>query len=339
MKKDSRRLTIGLGVVTIPNRINFFKDLLHSIFIGSQFPDEIIIVINGAESSNGGEVSNYIQTLNNIIKNHEKKPVIKLVCLTKNVPVGFCRTLLVKASQCDYIAMVDDDVILDSLWMEKISQSLQFNPDILAGRVELSPNSPCNITEYVKKRPYFNEFISVMNYIFIKRRHEISKDIFLVDGIRGVWGNNMIIKRKLIDRIGSFNILLGYFEDNIGVEDTEFKIRARKSGARFLYNSSAVVYHRINPKRLTLSYALKRAWHHGLAYSYIFLLRYLVKACVYEFLSIFYYFLKDRKKEFFLAITRFISVISAILSMRKRKDFLSKRISAIQKAKYTIITL
>ena len=79
-------------------------------------------------------------------------------------------------------------------------------------------------------------------------------DLFLIDGIGGVWANNMIIRRELIKRIGNFNIMLGYYKDDVGGEDTEFKIRARKSGAIFLYNSSAVVYHSINPERLTFSY-------------------------------------------------------------------------------------
>jgi len=106
----------------------------------------------------------------------------------------------------------------------------------------------------------------------------------------------MTIRRELIKHIGNFNTILGYYKDDVGGEDTEFKIRARKSGAIFLYNSGAVVYHAINPERLKFSYIFKRVWHHGLLYSYILPLRQLIKAFVGGFLSIFYYFLRDRKK-------------------------------------------
>ncbi len=335
---NTTRITVSLGVVTFPGRINAFKNFLNSIFVGSQLPNELIIVINGIGNSNGSKITKYIELLKNITDQFNRPPV-KLICVTENVPIGYCRALIVKYSTCDYIAIMDDDVIIDPLCMEKIIYSLRFSPDILAGRVELPPNLPSKIIKYLRERPWYNQFIFTANYKFMKIKYAISKDIFLINGISGVWTNHMVIKRELISRIGNFNPILGYFGDDIGGEDTEFKIRARKSGARFLYNKNAIVYHRINPKRLTPSYALKRSWHHGLAYSYIFPLRYLVKACVYEFLSIFYYFLKDRRKELFLAVTRFISVMSGILSMRKRKYFLDKRISGIRKAKYSLITL
>jgi GT2 family glycosyltransferase len=69
----------------------------------------------------------------------------------------------------------------------------------------------------------------------------------------------MIIKKELIEHIGNFNIILGYYKDDVGGEDTEFKIRARKSDAVFLYNRGAVAYHIVNPERLTFSYMFKRA--------------------------------------------------------------------------------
>ena len=329
-------ISVGLGVITIPTRVNLFREMLRSIFTGSQLPDEVIIVVNGCPNSS--IVLDYVKLLENV-KGRRSGPCIRLICLTENVPVGYCRSLILKHSISEYIAMVDDDVILDPLWVENIKCSLKFKPDIVAGRVEMAPNTSREIIEYLRKRPYYNEFVFVSNYEFIKIRCTLSRDIFLIDGIRGIWTNNMVIKKELVKRIGNFNIILGYYKDDVGGEDTEFKMRARKSNAIFLYNSSAIVYHVINPERLTFSYIFKRAWHHGLLYSCIFPLRQLIKACVGEFLSIFYYLLKDRRKECFLAITRFISILSALFSIRKRNDFIEKRLSAIRKTKYKIITI
>jgi len=334
--KTLNNVSVSLGVITIPRRVNLLKELLKSIFTGSQLPDELVIVINGCPNSS--IISNYVEFIKSI-RNHMNGPPIKLICLTEDSPVGYCRSLIVRYSTSNYIAMVDDDVTLHPLWVEKVRYSLQFKPDIVAGRVEPDPNLPYEIVKFLREKAYYGEFASVLNYRFMKIKRAISKDIFLIDGIRGVWANNMIIKRELIKRIGNFNIILGYYKDYIGGEDTEFKIRARKSGAIFLYNSSAVVYHAINPERLTFSYIFKRVWYHGLLYSYIFPLSQLIKAFVGELLSIFYYFLRDREKECFLAITRFISILSALLSIRKREDFIKKRVSAIRRTKYKVITI
>jgi|GEM_PF-5022226 len=334
--KTLNNASVSLGVITIPRRVNLFKKLLKSIFTGSQLPNELIIVVNGCRNSS--ITSSYVEFIKSI-RSHMNGPPINLICLTEDSPAGYCRSLIVRYSTSDYIAMVDDDVTLHPLWMEKVRYSLQFKPDIVVGRVEPDPNLPYEIVKFLREKVYYNEFVFILNYKFMKIRRIISKDIFLIDGIRGVWTNNMIIRKELIKRIGNFNIILGYYKDDVGGEDTEFKIRARKSGAIFLYNNGAVVYHVINPERLIFSYIFKRAWHHGLLYSYILPLRQLIKAVVGEFLSIFYYFLRDRKKECFLAITRFISILSALLSVRKREDFIEKRLSTIRKQKYKIITI
>ena len=334
--KTLNDISVSLGVITIPHRVNLLKKLLRSIFTGSQLPDELIIVINGC--SNNSIVSSYIEFIKSV-RSQRNYSSIKLICLTEDAPVGYCRSLIIRYSTSDYIAMVDDDVILHQLWMEKVKYSLQFKPDNVAGRVELDPNLPYDIVKFLREKAYYNEFASALNYKFMKIKCTISKGIFLIDGIRGVWTNNMIIKRELIERIGNFSIILGYYKDDVGGEDTEFKMRARKSGATFLYNNSAVVYHAINPERLTFSYILKRAWRHGLLYSYVFPTRHLIRAFVGEFLSIFYYFFKDRRKEYFLAITRFICILSALLSMKKREDFVAKRFSAIRRISYKIITV
>jgi glycosyltransferase involved in cell wall biosynthesis len=334
--KTLNDITVSLGVITIPPRVNLLKKLLKSIFTGSQLPDELIVVINGC--SNNSIISSYIEFIKSV-KSQRNYSNIKLICLNEDAPVGYCRSLIIRYSSSDYIAMVDDDVILHPLWMEKMKYSLQFKPDIVAGRVEPDPNLPYEIVKFLREKAYYNEFAFTLNYKFMKIKCSISKGIFLIDGIRGVWSNNMIIKRELIERIGNFSIILGYYKDDVGGEDTEFKMRARKSGAIFLYNSNAVVYHTINPERLTFSYIFKRSWHHGLLYSCIFPPKQLIKAFIGEFLSIFYYFLKDRKKECFLAITRFISLLSALLSLKNREDFVERRLLAIRKAKYKIITV
>ena len=86
------RITVSLGIVTIPNKIKFFKNLLNSIFAGSQLPDEIIIVINGIKDGNNSKLSSYIKLLNNI-EHKTDRPIIKYICLTENVPLGYCGAL------------------------------------------------------------------------------------------------------------------------------------------------------------------------------------------------------------------------------------------------------
>ena len=164
--KPPYHITVSLGIVIIPTRFNFLKNLLNSIFTGSQLLDEIIVVINDINDSNNSKLSSYIKLLSNI-KHKTNRPIIKLIYLTENVPLGYCRALLVKYSVCDYIAIVDNDILLDPLWIKKIKCSLIFRPVTVAGRVERHPNTPINVITYLNKHPYFKHFVFVSNYIFI----------------------------------------------------------------------------------------------------------------------------------------------------------------------------
>jgi len=78
-----RNISVSLGVITITGRASLFKELLKSIFTGSQLPDEVIIVINGCP--NYSIVSNYIKLIKSI-RGQTNEPNIKLICLIENAP-------------------------------------------------------------------------------------------------------------------------------------------------------------------------------------------------------------------------------------------------------------
>jgi hypothetical protein len=86
--------------------------------------------------------------------------------------------------------------------------------------------------------------------------------------IRNPVGANMIFRREVFDRVGSFRSEVGRVGTQpIGCEETELCIRARQHWPQgfFLYQPQASVSHRVPSKRATWRYFRSRCYAEGLS--------------------------------------------------------------------------
>jgi glycosyltransferase involved in cell wall biosynthesis len=67
-----------------------------------------------------------------------------------------------------------------------------------------------------------------------------------------LYGCNMIVRRAVFERVGTFNEQLGVGASGLA-EDTEFADRMRQAGMRIGYIPNAIVYHDVDLQRLTFN--------------------------------------------------------------------------------------
>ncbi|MEM4000673.1 MAG: glycosyltransferase [Saccharolobus sp.] len=327
----SQNHSISVCIITTSRRIHFFLHYcLKSLIQQISFPHQLIIIING--EINEEEIialKEYIKTL------ATQGVRVKIIAIHPLAPVGFCRKLAVEFSDHEYIAFVDDDVILEKNWLNNIISSLTYEPDIVGGRVEILCQRFWE--PLIKKYPFFTEYVSVKNYLLMRFHGKISNNIYLVSGIRGLWTNNLTIRRDFLRKIGNFRSLLGYLEDDVGGEDTELKHRVIRNNAKILYNHSAIVYHRVTPSRLSIRYCFRRAWAHGPFYAITIPLSSIIKGIIYNSLTTIWYLIIDRNKEGILSLTRTLTLLSALLHYRRTSRFLDRRIKRLKQVRYEVI--
>ncbi len=161
---------------------------------------------------------------------------------TPQASLNLARNAGVEASDGEFLALLDDDVLVDPSWMYGLLEALeQTSADLLGGRVHLffpESSSP----EWMS--PAVSTLLSHRDYgehtLPIQRPGQIAGANF------GFW-------RRLFDALQGFSPLL----DRMGTSalsggDTDFVHRALRHGYRAFYAPRMKVRHIIRPDRLTI---------------------------------------------------------------------------------------
>lgn len=154
------------------------------------------------------------------------------------------------------IAMVDDDHRVDSTYFAAIEKALTEYPDadFFCGKIipDWDGTEPQWVHDQGKYRIYP---LPVPRFELGNEVIQVTRDI-AVPG-----GGNLVIKKKLFDRIGDFSTDFGPVGHNLGgAEDIEWVIRAYKAGAVLRYIPEMIQYHYVDTQRLTLCYVMKKAY-------------------------------------------------------------------------------
>ncbi|MCK5580786.1 MAG: glycosyltransferase family 2 protein [Candidatus Omnitrophica bacterium] len=161
---------------------------------------------------------------------------------------GKCHALnkAIKESQGDIIALSDDDVIMDKSWLQNIHKFAQENDfDAFGGRI--LPAYPENAPRWV------TENIDILCGAIVV--YDYGTDIKPYDlvSMAPLVGANMVVKRKVFDEIGLYNVNLGPGAGTLG-DDTEFCRRLEAANKKIYYFGDALVWHPVARERMTLNY-------------------------------------------------------------------------------------
>jgi len=154
----------------------------------------------------------------------------------------------IREARGDILAFMDDDVVVDPAWLERLTASLQSGEWAGAGGRILPEQT-----------------FSPPRWLSVEGRYSLAPlalfDLGTQPAVLGEapFGTNMAFRKEIFERYGGFRTDLGPRPGSeIRNEDTEFGKRVLAAGERLRYEPSAVVYHPVQEQRLRKEYFL--AW-------------------------------------------------------------------------------
>jgi len=169
---------------------------------------------------------------------------ITLLRSKRELGLGTCRNIGVIVAKGDILVFIDDDALPQPNWLKEILLCFeQHNVDIVGGLA---------VPLYLIKPPYWWDSNILGKYLAINNRTIV--------------GCNFAVRREVFKEVGLFNIKLGRYKKlKLSNEEIDFLLRAFVKGINMKYLPKAKVYHVVTPRRLTLTYLIRRAWYQGIS--------------------------------------------------------------------------
>ncbi len=179
-------------------------------------------------------------------------PSVTAVGNRHHAGAGGARNSGVEMSSGEVLVFMDDDVVAERDWLERLLPALS-DPSILGGGGTIDP-------AWATERPKWfpDEFDWVVGCTYRGMPTEVAN-------VRNVISANMAVKREVFELTGGFRSDFGKQGDVSEPEETEFCIRAleRHPGANWVFVPGATVHHRVTPERETWRYFLARCKNEG----------------------------------------------------------------------------
>jgi GT2 family glycosyltransferase len=156
---------------------------------------------------------------------------------------GKCAVLnqAIRRATGDVLAFLDDDVVVERLWLEEMDRFFQEHEHYSAGQgIIRIPFPECEDPEILQ---LIRRYRTIPHLEFQKP----------VRDLHSLNGANIAVRREVFDRIGFFNERLGPGASGTS-EDVELARRIVAAGMRIGYMQHAVVRHRVDRSRLTEAY-------------------------------------------------------------------------------------
>jgi len=206
-------------VVCTYNRSSFLKKCLNSILKQTNnIQDEKIeiIVIDNNSTDNTQDVIQEIRNSNSTIIHYFQEA---------QQGISYARTAGVKESNGKFIAFVDDDATVNSLWLDSLLYGIKnINAEVFGGPIY--PNFEIECPKWIEKDYFVRKFRTGNG--FLNR----------IKSQTGFPGGNMCVKKVLFNKIGYFDGDLGMKGKGLGLgEEPDFFYRLYHSKHRTrLYN-------------------------------------------------------------------------------------------------------
>jgi len=203
------------------------------IVINNNSPDDTGEVVKSALPSFGGKLRYFFE---------------------ENQGISYARNRGIKEASGEFVAFIDDDVIVEKDWLTEIVKNLQaLKADCIAGKIipKWEIPKPRWITENLGKA------LGLLNYG--------DKPFQIASLEQEIVTANFIAKRSIFeDKKYLFKTYLGDKGKRIiKGEDTELFFNLMKGGYKIWYSPSVLVRHDIPKERMTMAYFLKWNYRHS----------------------------------------------------------------------------
>lgn len=193
----------------------------------------------------------------------EELPITVRYTFESQQGLNYARNRGAQESRGDFFCYVDDDIRVAPQWLAALFQTLKSNDaDAAGGRIHLDDS--IILPRWIKPEMY-----GFLGY------QDFGESPFQMDGIsKYPFGGNMAFHRRVIDKIGLFNPLLGRKGSGLkraelfkGAE-TDYFHRLAAVGSRIFYAPAAIVFHQIMPFQLCKRYFRTIHYNAGMQKAY-----------------------------------------------------------------------
>lgn len=159
--------------------------------------------------------------------------------------VSSARNRGIEESRGEYIVVIDDDEVVVPEFLEQYYDLFKERPEITAAGGRILPR--------FESRP--PRWMSKYTERAIAGTLDLGDEVADFPEGKFFGGGNHGFRRSVAERYGGYDPALGRTGAALlAGEEKEFYLRIRKGGERVVYLPDAVIYHLINPERLTRSY-------------------------------------------------------------------------------------
>ena len=178
---------------------------------------------------------------------------VTLLCTGSRTGLARARNLGIEAARAEAILFLDDDAIAEHRWAERLLNALEETSALGA--------SGASLPVWGRRQPAWlpDAYLWTVGCSYAGMP-QVPTDV------RNVYGGCAGIRRVVFQEVGGFNESLGHAPGEIGGgEEAELCLRAsmRWPQARFRFEPSAVIHHRVPSSRLQMRYVLSRAFAEG----------------------------------------------------------------------------
>ncbi|MEE4236717.1 MAG: glycosyltransferase [Anderseniella sp.] len=165
--------------------------------------------------------------------------------------LNYARNTGIRESKGTYFSYVDDDIEVSPDWLASLYRNFIANDaDAVGGRIHLDPSITL---------PKWIQDVETKGFLGFQ---DFGDEAFRMDGKRRYpYGGNMAFNRRVVERIGYFNPLLGRKGEGKkrselfkGAETDYFHRLADSGEVRIFYEPNAIVYHQVQPFQLEKKY-------------------------------------------------------------------------------------
>lgn len=202
---------------------------------------EILIVDNNSTDATR-------QTADQYIDKSAKGPVIRYIT-EKKQGLSFARNRGIREAHAPVLLFLDDDIRVEEDFLESWLSFFKKHPSVLAagGRIDVQFDDP-------RPRWLSSYLLPLLGY------HNHGYDIKPYPRKSYPFGGNMGIRKEMFDRFGMFDTELGRIGKKLTAsEEKEFFNRLKEASVPLMYVPNAMIWHRVNQRRLTKEYIRRQA--------------------------------------------------------------------------------
>lgn len=205
-------------LISTRNRPSQLKECLNSIFVNTYKNFEVLII----DQSTNSETKD-------IVKKFDSKKII----YEKIEEKGKAKALnkMIKTAKNEILAFTDDDCIVDKHWLEEINRSFQEQPQISGVFGNAYPYEP-------EKHPF-----EICPALFKTNNESAFHQASIVHYKVLGQGNNMSLRKSVINEVGNFNEWLGTGSISRAGEEGDLIFKILLNGHTLITNPKIIVFH------------------------------------------------------------------------------------------------